>query len=220
MEVILCQYLFWCIHVRIDVPLWIRKGYAFSVELRRIELIISVPFLRKLKQYYLINRSCDYRELSVCVLRFFHSRFNSTSVFRGPMGDFKVPCLFFRSEAWHKLQLCRTRRPVLGTFKPLACLAMFVYLSSVVLVYKVRWLTLNYYNSWLIDIEEVKEFVIVGSKENEITITNPAKYEETPGNINSTTEKRTRCTSVMTIWTLLCFHIVYQFSLQQFVFLC
>ena len=118
MEVILCQYLFWCIHVRIDVPLWIRKGYAFSVELRRIELIISVPFLRKLKQYYLINRSCDYRELSVCVLRFFHSRFNSTSVFRGPMGDFKVPCLFFRSEAWHKLQLCRTRRPVLGTFKP------------------------------------------------------------------------------------------------------
>jgi hypothetical protein len=102
----------------------------------------------------------------------------------------------------------------------LACLAMFVYLSSVVLVYKVRWLTLNYYNSWLIDIEAVKEFVIVGSKENEITITNPAKYEETPGNINSTTEKRTRCTSVMTIWTLLCFHIVYQFSLQQFVYLC
>jgi hypothetical protein len=73
---------------------------------------------RKLKQCYLINRSGDYRELSVCVLRFFHSRFNSTTIFMGPMGDFKVPCLFFRSEAWHKLQLCRTRRPVLGTCKP------------------------------------------------------------------------------------------------------
>jgi hypothetical protein len=119
MEVIHCQYLCWCIHVRIDVSLGIRKGHAFPVELRRIELNMSVPFMRKLKQSNLINRSGDNRELSVCVLRFFHSRFNSTSVLWGHiMGDSKFPCLFFCFQAWHKLELCRTRRPVLGTFQP------------------------------------------------------------------------------------------------------
>ena len=85
---------FLCIHIRFDVPLWIQKGYAFPVELRRIELIMSVLSLRKLKPDVSINRFVDHRELSVCIPRFFHSRFNSTSVLWGPMGDSNVHCFF------------------------------------------------------------------------------------------------------------------------------